>query len=169
MWKGFKVIDADAHMMNRVLLARTSKPSTATECRSRVMDGIRMCLLTDGKMHQCRAAAMLSKVRSGDGTKYGESYRTWWSAETRLKVMDQNGWDIQVCLPTANNGNFAYRVALKDVELGAAMCRAYNDWCYDYCSADHKRLKFVAVLPGGDPGELVKEARRAVEKFAVVG
>ena len=48
------------------------------------------------------------------------------------------------------------------------MCRAYNNWCYDYCSADHKRLKFVAVLPGGDAGEMVKEARRAVEKLGAV-
>ena len=66
-------------------------------------------------------------------------------------------------LPTGNNGNFAYRVALKDLQLGAAMCRAYNNWCHDYCSTDPKRLKFVAVLPGSDVLEMVKEARRAVE------
>ena len=38
----------------------------------------------------------------------------------------------------------------------------HNNWCRDYCSADSKRLKFVAVLPGSDVGEMVKEARRAV-------
>ena len=48
------------------------------------------------------------------------------------------------------------------------MCRAYNNWCHDYCSADPKRLKFVAVLPGWDVGEMVKEARRAVEKLGAV-
>ena len=82
--------------------------------------------------------------------------------------MDRLGWDLQVILPTGNNGNFAYRVALKDLELGAAMCRAYNNWAHDYCNVDPKRLKFVAVLPGSDVGEMVKEARRAVEKLGAV-
>jgi predicted TIM-barrel fold metal-dependent hydrolase len=82
--------------------------------------------------------------------------------------MDRFGWDIQVLLPTGNNGNFAYRVALKDLELGAAMCRAYNNWCHEYCSLDPKRLKFVAVLPGSDVHEMVKEAQRAVQDLGAV-
>jgi predicted TIM-barrel fold metal-dependent hydrolase len=134
------------------------------------MDGIRMVYEADGKIVEKgepqRQATEAEKEQMEK--KYGEAYRTWWSPESRLKVMDQHGWDIQVCLPTANNGNFAYRVALKDVELGAAMCRAYNNWCHEYCGADPKRLKFVAVLPGGDAGEMVKEARRAVEKLGAV-
>src|SRR5260370_4103886 len=48
------------------------------------------------------------------------------------------------------------------------MCRAYNNWCRDYCSVDPKRLKFVAVLPGSDLGEMVKEARRAVTELGAV-
>jgi predicted TIM-barrel fold metal-dependent hydrolase len=48
------------------------------------------------------------------------------------------------------------------------MCRAYNNWCHDYCSTDPKRLKFVAVLPGGDINEMVKEARRAVVELGAV-
>jgi uncharacterized protein len=172
MWKGFKVIDADAHMHEpQYLWERYVEP----EYRDRVpkvafMDGIRMVYAPDGKIitkgeMQRRS---LDSEKAEMEKKYGEAYRTWWSPETRLKVMDDYGWDIQVCLPTANNGNFAYRVALKDVELGSAMCRAYNNWCHEYCSADSKRLKFVAVLPGGDAGEIVKEARRAVEKLGAV-
>src|SRR5436190_17664437 len=88
----------------------------------------------------------------------------------RLTVLSKQhyGWDIQVLLPTGNNGNFAYRVALKDIHLGAAMCRAYNNWAHDYCSINPKRLKFVAVLPGSDVGEMIKEARRAVEELGAV-
>jgi predicted TIM-barrel fold metal-dependent hydrolase len=100
--------------------------------------------------------------------KYGEAYKTWWSPETRLQEMDRYGWDIQVLLPTGNNGNFAYRVALQDLALGAAMCRAYNNWAHEYCSVNAKRLKFVAVLPGSDVGEMVKEARRAVDQLGAV-
>ena len=64
------------------------------------------------------------------------------------KDMDRYGWDIQVLLPTGSNGNFGCSVALKDADLGAAFCRAYNNWAHDYCSADSKRLKFIAVVPG---------------------
>jgi predicted TIM-barrel fold metal-dependent hydrolase len=172
MWKGFKVIDADAHMHEPQYLWERY---VEAKYRDRVpkiafMDGIRMVYEPDEKIitkAEPQRHALESEKQEME-RKYGEAYRTWWSAETRLQVMDQHGWDIQVCLPTANNGNFAYRVALKDIELGAAMCRAYNNWCYDYCSADPRRLKFVAVLPGGDPGEMAKEARRAVEKLGAV-
>ena len=134
------------------------------------MDGVFMVYEPDGKIIpkgdlQLRPPPSAWAVLE---EKYGEAYRQWWSAEIRLKDMDRYGWDIQVLLPTGNNGNFAYRVALKDVELGAAMCRAYNNWCRDYCSADSKRLKFVAVLPGSDVGEMVKEARRAVVELGAV-
>ena len=172
MWKGMKVIDADAHMHEpEYLWDRYVEP----KFRDRVpkvafMDGVFMVYEPDGKIIpkgdlQLRPPPSAWAVLE---EKYGEAYRQWWSPEIRLKDMDRYGWDIQVLLPTGNNGNFAYRVALKDVELGAAMCRAYNNWCHDYCSADPKRLKFVAVLPGSDIGEMVKEARRAVMELGAV-
>jgi predicted TIM-barrel fold metal-dependent hydrolase len=100
--------------------------------------------------------------------KYGEAYRTWWAPETRLKDMDRYGWDVQVLLPTGSNGNFGCSVALKDTELGAALCRAYNNWAHEYCSVNPKRLKFIAVVPGSDLGEMLKEARRAVHEIGAV-
>jgi predicted TIM-barrel fold metal-dependent hydrolase len=172
MWKGFKVIDADAHMHEpQDLWERYVEPKYRDQVpKVAFMDGIRMVYEPDGKIitHAEPQRHALESEKQEMEKKYGEAYQTWWSAETRLEVMDQYGWDIQVCLPTANNGNFAYRVALKDIELGAAMCRAYNNWCRDYCSADPKRLKFVAVLPGGDAEEMVKEARRAVDELGAV-
>ena len=172
MWNGYKVIDADAHMHEpQYLWERYVEP----KYRDRVpkvafMDGNIMVYEPDGKFiskGEIQAAPPESARRAME-EKYGEAYRQWWSAEIRLKDMDRLGWDIQVLLPTGNNGNFAYRVALKDLQLGAAMCRAYNNWCRDYCSADPKRLKFVAVLPGSDVGEMIKEARRAVEQMGAV-
>jgi predicted TIM-barrel fold metal-dependent hydrolase len=73
-----------------------------------------------------------------------------------------------VLLPTGSNGNFGCSVALKNADLGAAFCRAYNNWAHDYCSADSKRLKFIAVVPGADVDEIVKEARRAVGELGAV-
>jgi predicted TIM-barrel fold metal-dependent hydrolase len=173
MWRGLKVIDADAHMHEpQYLWERYVEPQYRDQVpKVAFMDGTFMVYEPDGKIipkgkiqepppEEVAARAMEEK--------YGEGYRTWWSPETRLKDMDRYGWDIQVLLPTGTNGNFAYRVALKDLNLGAAMCRAYNNWAHEYCSASPKRLKFVAILPGSDVEEMIKEARRAVEKLGAV-
>ena len=172
MWKNFKVIDADAHMHEPQFLWERYVEAKYREQVPKVafMDGNFMVYEPDGKLvpnGEIQSAPTASARRAME-EKYGEAYRQWWSPEIRLKDMDRHGWDLQVLLPTGNNGNFAYRVALKDVQLGAAMCRAYNNWCRDYCSVDPKRLKFVAVLPGSDVGEMLKEARRAVEELGAV-
>jgi predicted TIM-barrel fold metal-dependent hydrolase len=172
MWKGMKVIDADAHMHEpQDLWERYVEPQYRGQVpRVAFMDGNFMVYEPDGKIipHGDQQQRPPESAWRAMEEKYGEAYKTWWSPETRLKEMDRYGWDIQVLLPTGNNGNFAYRVALKDLALGAAMCRAYNNWAHDYCSVDAKRLKFVAVLPGSDVGEMVKEARRAVEQLGAV-
>ncbi len=172
MWKGFKVMDADAHMHEpQYLWERYVEPAYRDQVpKVAFMDGAFMVYEPDGRIiPRTEKQPKLPRTAWADmEAKYGEQYRTWWSAETRLKDMDAHGWDVQVLLPTGNNGNFAYRVALKDARLGAAMCRAYNNWCRDYCDADPRRLKFVAVLPGADTGDMVAEARRAVEELGSV-
>jgi predicted TIM-barrel fold metal-dependent hydrolase len=172
MWKEFKVIDADAHMHEpQHLWERYVEPKYRDQVpKVAFMDGNFMVYEPDGKFvtkGEIQSAPPESARRAME-EKYGEAYRQWWSPEIRLRDMDRFGWDIQVLLPTGNNGNFAYRVALKDLQLGAAMCRAYNNWCHEYCSVDRRRLKFVAVLPGSDVGEMVKEARRAVVELGAV-
>ncbi len=172
MWKGMKVIDADAHMHEpQYLWERYVEPKYRDQVpKVAFMDGNFMVYEPDGKIiphGELQQPPPESAWRAME-EKYGDAYRTWWSPDTRLKDMDRYGWDIQVLLPTGNNGNFAYRVALKDVELGAAMCRAYNNWAHEYCSVDAKRLKFVAVLPGSDIGEMLQEARRAVRELGAV-
>jgi predicted TIM-barrel fold metal-dependent hydrolase len=166
-----KVIDVDAHMHEpQDLWERYIEPAyRARAPKVAYMDGTFMVYKPDG--HLVPTRGMLRPPKSAYDEmeqRYGEAFRQWWSPQIRLSDMDQYGWDIQVLLPTGNNGNFAYFVALKDVEMGAAMCRAYNNWCHDYCSEDPARLKFVAILPGSDVSEMVKEARRAVENLGAV-
>jgi predicted TIM-barrel fold metal-dependent hydrolase len=172
MWKEMRVIDADAHMHEpQYLWERYVEPEYRDQVpKVAFMDGNFMVYEPDGKIipHGDLQQRPPDTAWRAMEEKYGEAYKTWWSPETRLKDMDAYGWDIQVLLPTGNNGNFAYRVALKDLALGTAMCRAYNNWAHEYCSVDAKRLKFVAVLPGSDVGEMVKEARRAVEQVGAV-
>lgn len=175
MWKGYKVIDADAHMHEpNYLWERYVEPGYRDQVpKVAFMHGTFMIYEPDGKIIPKTEGKpeVLGPPQSAFKImeeKYGEGYRTWWAAETRLADMDRHGWDLQVLLPTANNGFFACHVALKDLQLGAAMCRAYNNWCYEYCSVDSNRLKFIALVPGSDVGEMLKEARRAVNELGAV-
>ena len=172
MWKSFKVIDADAHMhepkdmWDRYVEAKYKDrvPKVA------YMDGTFMVYEPDGKIIPREQIESRPPQTAWNALeeKYGEAYHKWWSPEIRLKDMDRHGWDIQVLLPTGSNGNFGPRSALKDSEIGAALCRAYNNWAYDYCSAAPKRLKFIAVIISTDIDEMLAEGRRAVEKLGAV-
>jgi uncharacterized protein len=172
MWKGLKVIDADAHMHEpEYLWERYMEPKYKDQVpKVAFMSGVFMVYEPDGRIIPKGDPQLRPSASAYDAMeeKYGEAYRQWWSPQIRLSDMDKFGWDIQVLLPTGNNGNFGPAVSLKDNDLGAAMCRAYNNWCYEYCGVDSKRLKFVAVLPGSDVGEMVKEARRAVQELGAV-
>ena len=80
--------------------------------------------------------------KTGREVRRGLSH--WWAPETRLKDMDRQGWDVQVLLPMGSNGNCGCTVSLKDAELGAGYCRAYNNWAHDYCSVNSQRLHFIS-------------------------
>ena len=141
MWKGMKVIDADAHMHEpHTYGSATWKPKYRDQVpKVAFMDGNFMVYEPDGKNYSKKANSSRAPPESAwksDGGKVRRGLQDWWSPETRLKEMDRYGWDIQVLLPTGNNGNFAYRVALKDLALGAAMCRAYNNWAHEYCGVN---------------------------------
>ena len=50
------------------------------------------------------------------------------------------GIDLQVIYPTG--GLFLSRV--READYAITLCRTYNDWLYDWCAADRKRLTGVA-------------------------
>jgi len=48
-----------------------------------------------------------------------------------------------------------------DNDIGAkAMCKAYNDWAYEYCQENPQRLYFAALLPLQNPKFAVQEVYR---------
>ncbi len=65
-----------------------------------------------------------------------------------------------------SQGLFWYR--LDDSALLTALCRAYNDWITDFCSADPKRLKGIAMLNVDDVDEACYELERCA-KMGLVG
>jgi len=170
MWNGFKVIDSDAHHHEpQDLWARYLEP----DYQDRVPKVIGMrrnffVYAPDEKIFPALESRENIPAHHDQwmADKYGEAYDRWWSPDIRLKDMDRYGWDIQVILST--NGNRIMEAALKDAEVGAAMARAYHNWCHEYAGADPGRLKFTATPAAGDSAAMVLETRRAVEKLGAV-
>ena len=63
--------------------------------------------------------------------------------KARLRDMDVQGIDQVMIIPTDIDTYPWLQSA-----LGAkAMCKAYNEWAYEYCQADPERIFFAALLP----------------------
>jgi uncharacterized protein len=78
----------------------------------------------------------------------------------------QEGIDLQIIYPTG--GLMLTRVREHDYAI--ALCRAYNDWLYDWCAIDRTRLKAVALVPlHVDTRAAIEEMERAVSKLGNVG
>ncbi len=82
--------------------------------------------------------------------------------EARLADMDKLGIEIQVIYPTL------FLVYLTDdVNLEAALCKAYNRFMAEACSRAPNRLRWVAVLPLRSIDRSIEEMRSAKENRAV--
>ena len=84
-----------------------------------------------------------------------------------LEDMDAEGVDIAVCF--TGIGLYATWGDNLDPDLSAAMCRAYNNWLYDFMSHDPARLKGVCLLPLQDIELAAQELRRCATELGMVG
>jgi predicted TIM-barrel fold metal-dependent hydrolase len=83
----------------------------------------------------------------------------------RLADLDAEGIEIAVLFPTTG----LFFAGIADDRVQNALCRAYNDWLFDYCATDRRRLVGIAVVPQNDVDAAVAEARRAVEELGFRG
>ena len=169
MRNGFKVIDADAHFIEPADIWDRYIEPEYYDRRPRVARvlGKELFEYEDGETQpMARASVAFDQMES----KFGHAYRDNWSMESRLKDMDKEGWDIQVCLPTNGfkAGGFSAAIVEWDAGMSAAMCRAYNNWAHEFASVAPGRVKFTAVVPGPSVEEMVVETRRAVEGMGAV-
>lgn len=163
MRNGYKVIDADAHFYEPGDLWDRYVEPEFHDKRPRVTKVIGNALFEyeDAPFSgSVRAQTLLSQMES----KFGHAYRANWTIESRLKDMEQEGWDIQVCLPT----NGVKALNYPDPQVAAALSRAYNNWAHDFCSTAPNQIKFTAVLPGQNLPAMISEAQRTVEKLGAI-
>jgi len=75
--------------------------------------------------------------------------------------MDQEGVDVNLTLPSAWFGAFT---ADQDVELEAAMYRAYHRWMADYCGVFPARIKGVILVCPRDLENSLQELERCTKE-----
>ncbi len=85
--------------------------------------------------------------------------------EMRLKDMDVQGID-QVMIIPSDIDTYPW---VQSATGARAICKAYNDWAYEYCQADPERLYFAALLPMQDPKFAEQEVRRVAARGCRVG
>ncbi len=81
----------------------------------------------------------------------------------RIKDMDMDGIDVSILYPSLG---LAYG-GLRDPQLAAAACRAYNNWMADFCRPYPDRLFNIAPVPMIDVEAAIQEMRRVVKEHGV--
>ena len=162
MRNGFRVIDADGHFYEPEDLWDKYLSAEFQDRRPRVarMLGNSMVQFEGEEGGVSRSEKLFSQMDN----KFGHAFRDGWTLESRIKDMDTEGWDIQVCLPTK-------AVSLPGFipdDVQGAMCVAYNSWAHDFCSGAPERIKFTATVPGHDIDDMVAEIRRSVSELGAV-
>jgi len=85
--------------------------------------------------------------------------------EPRLRDMDVQGIDQVMIIPT-DIDTYPW---IQNATGARAMCKAYNDWAYEYCGENPERLFFAALLPMQDPKFAEQEIYRVAAKGCRVG
>ena len=184
MKKGYKVIDADTHVQPSFeVLEKHMDPSFRP--RVEELEVYRRTTETDGKKRSILAINMLpfnrkigelpAKEKLGYGPQGGQhpqAGRTTRSTghhridpqpevsdenpEGRLLDMDLEGRDVDILYP---GPYLQYVIGLPDPGLTEGVWRAYHNYMKAYCSADPKRLKGLAMVPGNDVEWAVAEVK----------
>jgi len=142
MKNGMVIIDADGHAVDAEAVYRERLPE------------------------KYRKRQTIFPADGFDRRQGGKLDKTPKSAAQNLADNDKEGIDLQIIYPTG--GLFLSKVRDRDYAL--ALAGTYNDWLADWCSADKKRLKGVAIVPlHVDVKASIKEMERAMSKLGTVG
>ena len=107
-----------------------------------------------------RAETALTKEQS-DYLDHAGSYEP----KPRLRDMDVQGIDQVMIIPT-DIDTYPW---LQNALGARAMCKAYNEWAYEYTLEDPERIFFAALIPMQDPRFAVEELYRVAAKGCRVG
>ena len=172
-----KLMSADDHMIEPAHLWVERVPSKYRDDCPRIVevDG-RQAWLYEGEltyipMGSCRALPGFDEAGypPAPGTaRFDEIRPGCYDPVARLEDMDIDGVWGQLCFP--NYARFAghrFFLNVKDLELGLACLRTYNDYLLDeWCATDPARLFGAVILPLHDLDLAIAELERVLAKGA---
>ena len=179
MFKGYKAIDADGHVMEPVdLWDRYLDPEFKHyPINHVVLEGDPQTFSQKLWLNGSKAAGLGAPRRvprpkyitGKDGVRrdYAEAYKNWidksFSAGSYPEFMEISGWDYMVLYPPA--GLFITTMPGMDPRVAAALCRAYNSWLWDFCNEGGGRFFGSGKLDTRDPDLAAREARRCIKEL----
>lgn len=183
MKEGMRFVDCDMHVMepadlfdnyldpkfkDRVISASDGRAGAGRL----VIDGFSRTGDEDMQQYRKRTHAVSANERQPLSGSRSAPYldfaiESGYDAAAQVKGMEMEGVDIAVLFPTMGLGLIA-RDGM-DPLLSDALCRAYNNWIYDFCQHSPDQLKFAAMLPFHDVTLACRELRRCVTELGAVG
>ncbi len=160
---GFKVFDSDMHVGEpHDLWQRYMDPAFRDKIHGLNRGPMDLAVEVEGKVSR-----ESSNVRAGDGRtarldRFEVGLKRDFDPVSQVEAMDMEGVDICVLFPT--RGLSPLSLNNMDPQLAAAICRAYNDWMYDFVQESPARMYGCAMVAPQDVEAAVTETRRMVEK-----
>jgi predicted TIM-barrel fold metal-dependent hydrolase len=170
--KGFQVMDSDMHIMEPPdLWQRYLEPEFRGQAPHGLMEHVRDLRIVgpDGKPWGMaredgpRQPLPQGHVYASTQKLFRPHYERGWTAEVQLDAMDEEGIDVAVLYPS--RGLHTMSKPDVDLRLAAALARAYNNWLYDFCQADSRRLLGAAMISPFDIEDALSETRRAFQEL----
>jgi predicted TIM-barrel fold metal-dependent hydrolase len=174
MARPYNVIDADGHVLEPMDMWEKYIDPAFRERAPRLVidtDGRERLLVETQVLGSSKGFGVIGAIGARD-TEMDDGEMTYadgrpggFDPHKRIPDMDLDGIDAAFLYPSV--GLFAG--AVKDPELAAAMCRAYNRWLADYCRPYPDRLFGVAMLPMQSIPLAIEEMRFARKELGMRG
>jgi uncharacterized protein len=152
---GSLFIDSDRHVIEPFELWQARLPRHLMERAPREQDGV---ILFEGRDLFENVSPQARAIVTRQATARHADLFAASHGHGQLDSMDRQQIDVAYLYPT-----YALYVAYvegTDPELSSALVAAYNDWLFDYCSADPQRLRGVGMIDRNAPDEMLRELER---------
>lgn len=173
MRNGFKVFDSDMHIMEPPdLWERYIDPEYRLLAPRGVVSenvrDLRMTFPDEQAVDEARRSFPPNRLPRGHNFErnqrlYADHSSRGWAPDCQIEAMDLEGIDVAVLYPS--RGLHAQVNPNRDPRLAAAIARAYNDWLYEFCQSDTKRLLGSGMISVFNIDDAVNEAERAVREL----
>lgn len=168
---GYKILDSDMHIMEPPDLWERYIDSPF---KARAPLGVTSSNVRDLRMVYPDGRDWARKTTRNNDSAHGHNFERnqsvyradaarGWTPQVQLEAMDIEGIDLAVLYPT--RGRRALVVDDMDAPFAAALARAYNDWLYDFCKLEPRRLVGAGMISPYSMDDAITEARRCAEQL----